>query len=58
MNAAAANRTYLCLSRPRFQIQREELRGDVIAGVPEILARLGLLLEVGDAIVVVDLHSP
>ena len=35
----------------------EELRGEVISGVPEILARIDLLLDVGDAIVITDFKT-
>ena len=35
----------------------EELRGEVIPGVPEILARIDLLVDVGDALVVIDFKT-
>ena len=35
----------------------EELRGDVIPGAPQILARIDLLVDVGDAIVITDFKT-
>ena len=35
----------------------EELRGEVIPGVPQILARIDLLVDVGDAIVITDFKT-
>lgn len=47
------------MARPRGQIiaVEEELRGKIIAGAPEMLARLDLLVETDDAIHLTDLKT-